>query len=257
MLTHPIELTQVPNTAAVLQLNCRRSPPVLLSLFNDENINNFLCLALQEPPINTHTNRPHEQSGWLLVCHQPTSLQEDSRSRSCIYINQRLKPTVQPIDSRSRDVTACTVKIGNLETLLVNVYNQPGTFEGFEAVEITLRSLTSQFLLLPTILVTDSNLHSSIWNPTTYQSHDKAADRLVDVMTRWSLYLRSPKGVTTYDAKHDMTSGTTIDLVWVNQQADDLLVACLVDTENTLNHHSDHKAVVTVINVNCDDGPSS
>lgn len=73
-------------------------------------------------------------------------------------------------------------------------------------------------------------------------------------MTEWDLHLRS---VTTYKAKKRMNSGMTINLVWVNQQANYLLVVCLVDTEDTLNHHSDHKAVVTVINVKCDHGPNS
>lgn len=54
MLKHPIEATQVPDTAAIFQLNCRRYPPILLSLFDDEILANFLFLALQEPPVNTH-----------------------------------------------------------------------------------------------------------------------------------------------------------------------------------------------------------
>lgn len=73
-------------------------------------------------------------------------------------------------------------------------------------------------------------------------------------MTRWDLYLRSPKGVRTYEAKPGMSSGVTIDLVWLNQQADDILIACLVDVEEDLNHHSDHRALVTVVSINCNDG---
>lgn len=58
-------------------------------------------------------------------------------------------------------------------------------------------------------------------------------------------------------AKQGMSSGTTIDLVWANQQADDLLVACLVDAEESLSHHSHHKAIVTVISKKCDDVKST
>lgn len=50
-----------------------------------------------------------------------------------------------------------------------------------------------------------------------------------------------------------MTSDVTIDLVWVNQQADDLLIACAVDAEGHHNHHSDHLALVTVVRVKSDD----
>lgn len=43
----------------------------------------------------------------------------------------------------------------------------------------------------------------------------------------------------------------------MDQQADDLLLACLVNTNNTLNHHSYHKAIVTVVNIQCDNVTSS
>lgn len=32
------------------------------------------------------------------------------------------------------------------------------------------------------------------------------------------------------------------------------MIACLVDVDNNLNHHSDHRALVTVISLKCDDG---
>lgn len=253
MIGHLVNQAMTPNSAAVLQLKCRRSHPVTLSLFNDPKTANFLILALQEPPTNHRTNLPAEHSGWKLITHQPPDLNEDSRPRSCIYINSSKNPSIQPIHSTSRDVTACTVKIHQETILIVNVYNQPKTFLGFEAMEKLLRTIPTPILLLPTILVTDANLHSSLWNPPTYQVHDTAADTLVETMLRWDLYLRSPKGVPTYDAKSGMQSGVTIDLVWVNQQADDLLIACMVDSGDTLNHHSDHLAVVTVLTINCED----
>lgn len=96
----------------------------------------------------------------------------------------------------------------------------------------TLRSLPNSILHLPTVIVTDSNLHSTLWNPEAYQTHDAAADALVEAMTKWSLYLRSPRGVITFETTSNTSKGTTIDLVWVNQQADDLLIACMVDKED-------------------------
>lgn len=66
----------LPNTVALLQLNCQRSHTVMLSLFNDPNITNFLFVALQEPPVNTHTNLPALHSGWHLVVCQPGDNQE-------------------------------------------------------------------------------------------------------------------------------------------------------------------------------------
>lgn len=255
MISHPIASTRVTNTLAILQLNCRRSHSITNSLFNDANIANFSFLALQEPPVNSHTNRPSEQSGWHLVVCQPKDNREDSRPRSCIYVKKNNHSSLQPIDCQSRDVSACTITVANLTLLLVNVYNQPSTFRGFEDMDTALRHLPTSLLLHPTIVVTDSNLHSALWNPATYHSQDAAADSLMEMMLHWNLHLRSPKGVLTYEAKRGISSGTTIDLVWMNQQAEDRLIECLVDTDDVLNHHSDHKALVTVGNIKCDNRP--
>lgn len=149
-------------------------------------------------------------------------------------------------------MSACTVKVQDETLLIINIYNQPKTLLGFEALEEMLRLLTPPTLLLPTVLVTDANLHSPLWNPLEYQAHEAATDTMVETMLRWILYLRSPKGVPTYEAKAGMSSCVTIDLVWINQQADDLLIACAVDVEGLLNHHSDHLALVTVVRVKSD-----
>lgn len=253
MLARPMDTAKLPDTAAVLQLNCRRSHNVTYSLFNDSNVSNFLFLALQEPPVNPHTNLPSTHRGWHLIAHPPPDASESSRPRSCIYVNTQANPVIQPLHSKSRDLSACTVETQGCVILLLNVYNQPSTFLGFDALDALLRTLPSHILLLPTIVVTDSNLHSPLWNPVTYSPHDADADRLVDLMTNWSLYIRSPKGTPTYEAKAGMKSGVTIDLVWVNQQVKDILIACLVDTEDHLHHHSDHHALVTVVSLKCDD----
>lgn len=120
-------------------------------------------------------------------------------------------------------------------------------------MDMMLRTLPTSILLLPTTIVTDSNLHSPDWNPVTYLPHKENGEKLTETMLNWNMFLRSPKGVPTYDAKPGMQSGVTIDLVWVNQQVDDILVACMVDSDDHINHHSDHHALVTVVSLICDD----
>lgn len=63
MMAQPPEALKIPDTTAILQLNCQRSHHVSNSLFNDTNIRNFLFIAIQEPPINPHTHKPPEHSG--------------------------------------------------------------------------------------------------------------------------------------------------------------------------------------------------
>lgn len=87
MIAHPVDKAKLPDTAAVLQLNCRRSHNVMYALFNVPSIHNFPFVALQEPPVNSHTNLPSTHAGWQLIVCQPTTMQEASRPRSCLYIN--------------------------------------------------------------------------------------------------------------------------------------------------------------------------
>lgn len=56
-------------------------------------------------------------------------------------------------------------------------------------MESLLRLLPTSILLLPTIITTDSNLHSADWNPDVYTHHNPDADRLLEVMTNWDLHL--------------------------------------------------------------------
>lgn len=121
MSSHHVDALKVINSAAVLQLNCRRSHSISNSLFNHNNISNFLFLALQEPPINSYTNWPQEHSGWYLIVTTPHNNLETSRPRSCIYVNSKLNANIQPITSHSRDVSSCVVITQDVQLLLVNV----------------------------------------------------------------------------------------------------------------------------------------
>lgn len=170
-------------------------------------------------------------------------------------MNAGLGANIRPIAGTSRDVSACSAILDDLHLLLFNVYNPPKSYAGFEAMDTLMRSLPLSVLSLPTIIVNDANIHSCLWNPGTYGVHDASSDVLVEDMTQWDMTLRSPKGIVTFESNSDKHPGTTIDLVWVNQQADDLITACLVDEEYAYNHHSDHRALVTVIRKKFDAAP--
>ncbi|KAG0140284.1 hypothetical protein CROQUDRAFT_14147, partial [Cronartium quercuum f. sp. fusiforme G11] len=99
----------------------------------------------------------------------------------------------------------------------------------------------------PTLLTTDSNLHSVLWNPDHDTSQDPNADHLVEVMTNWGLFLHSLKGIPMFGMDRSNTLGTSVDLIWVNENADDIVMACLIDTNDEFNHNSDHQALITIL----------
>ncbi|KAG0144812.1 hypothetical protein CROQUDRAFT_8030, partial [Cronartium quercuum f. sp. fusiforme G11] len=102
----------------------------------------------------------------------------------------------------------------------------------------------------PTMCTTDSNLHSTIWNPEHSSTHDKNADKLYELMTKYNLCLRSPLGIPTFGLGFAHTQGTSIDLTWVNEGFDDSIVLCTIDQElekekSLYSHFSDHEALIT------------
>lgn len=116
-----------------------------------------------------------------------------------------------------------------------------------------MKSLPPKIQLLPILVVTDASLHSTIWNPPHCSTSDKAAGNIFDLMGNWDLRMCSPAGEPTFGVNSSTTKGTTIDLVWVNKQLDEIIKACFVDVDNMTNHLSDHQALTTAfINRNPD-----
>lgn len=241
------------DTAAILQLNCRQSKHVMDSLFNSLVTNLFSIVSIQEPWPNPFDNLPPNQKGWTLVCPTPKSLSRHDRPRACLYIRQDLEAQLNPIYSPSSDLAACVITIKSFTFLVTNVYNQPTTFDGFDAFEDMLKLIPPDMQRLPTVCTTDSNLHSPLWNPTHSLTNDKDAERLIDLMLEWGLNLCSPKGVPTFGLDSSTTDGTSIDLVWVNSDFDDALLTCFVDDDDITNHGSDHQSIITIFNIKQDD----
>ncbi|KAG0146648.1 hypothetical protein CROQUDRAFT_44117, partial [Cronartium quercuum f. sp. fusiforme G11] len=70
---------------------------------------------------------------------------------------------------------------------------------------------------------------------------------LIEIMTNWNLLLHSPKGIPTFGLNRTNSEGTSIDQVWVNEEADNMITACLIDSNNKFNHNSDHQALITIL----------
>lgn len=251
------EKLTIKDTAAVLQLNCRRSKHVMLSLFNSSTTQLFSIIAVQEPWPNPFDNLPPNQKGWTLVCPTPKSLSQDDRPQVCLYIRQDLEAQLNPIFSPSCDLAACVVAVPGFTFLIANVYNQPSTFLGFTALDELLRLLPRDIQRLPMICTTDSNLHSPLWNPSHSTSNDKDADRLIELMLVWGLNLRSPKGKPTFGLGSTTTEGTAIDLVWVNSNFDEHLVTCFIDDDDITNHGSDHQAIISIFSTTSSNVPAN
>ena len=88
----------------------------------------------------------------------------------------------------------------------------------------------------------DFNLHHPMWNPFNYDTHDQQADELAELMGSYGLTQMLPKGTITYPS-----AGTTIDLVWGNQRAEQRIIKCQIADYD--DHSSDHRPIETILDI--------
>lgn len=145
------------------------------------------------------------------------------------------------------DISECTITINNFTLLISNiVYTAPTTFTVFKAWDEMRRSLPLKLQSFPSIVVTNTNLHSPVWNPIHSNTNNKLADDLIEPISKWDLRLRSPVEEPTYGSSFTTTRGTTIDLGWVNKQINDVIQTRLINTDDTTNHFSNnHQSIIT------------
>ncbi|MBW0490173.1 hypothetical protein O181_029888 [Austropuccinia psidii MF-1] len=96
----------------------------------------------------------------------------------------------------------------------------------------------------PTIIAMDSNLHSNLWNPRGYNHVHPQAKDLIRICGSKGFKLCSPRGTPTFIRSTNIA--TTIDLLWANLTAIQLIEKSNVVTNN---HSSDHQPIKTFLNL--------
>jgi hypothetical protein len=107
----------------VLQMNVRKQQMTQQSLINDEQLQSYSVLAIQEPNVwrqNENKIRlPAAHPSWSQVI--PTSQsQEQWAIRSMLWIRKDI--VFQQIDIDSSDITAATLYLPNRKVLVMSVY---------------------------------------------------------------------------------------------------------------------------------------
>ena len=88
----------------------------------------------------------------------------------------------------------------------------------------------------------DFNLHHPLWNPPDYDTYDREAEDLIDLMAINGLDLILPAGTITFPRY-----STTIDLVWGNAQMEEKVRRCKVAHNH--DHSSDHFPIITTLDL--------
>ncbi|KAI7963409.1 hypothetical protein MJO29_003836 [Puccinia striiformis f. sp. tritici] len=123
----------------------------------------------------------------------------------------------------------------------INLYNPPGTTTGTSELCQWLEKHNDR--RQATFVGMDSNLHHHSWNPPGYSHQHKDAGGLVSLCGKKGLRLVSEKGTPTFLSSRG--ARTTIDLVWANFLASNLIQEVSTTSDN---HGSDHQKIQITLN---------
>jgi exonuclease III len=173
----------------------------------------------------------------------------DQAPRMAIYVNNNALSSAAftQLCIPLLDITTITITPNNENDkpiLLINIYKPSD-----KNTICPLRQYITQHIHLTDfaniLIMGDFNLHHPLWNPQNYAKHDNEADELVDMMSDLHLRLLIPSG-TIIRTPINTTVGTTIDLVWGNENVEDTLLKCHT-ISRTHDHRSDHLPIETVL----------
>ncbi|MBW0514366.1 hypothetical protein O181_054081 [Austropuccinia psidii MF-1] len=230
------------NKISILQLNCHNRKDTILSLLNTEQ--EHVALLIQEPWVYFHNLQPPTHNAWRRIT--PTTLPQtrDERPRTCIYIRNYIPSKNITIgEGNNKYLTSVSIDLdGGRKLTMKSLYNPPTSFEGIDILRQNLNNTNCR--TDPTIIAMDSNLHSKLWNPRGYNHIHPQAKDLISICTSKGFKLCSPKGTPTFTRSTNIA--TTIDLLWANLAAVQLLEKTDIEINN---HSSDHQPIKTILNL--------
>jgi len=225
----------------ILQNNLRKGRERTHGILSCPDTKDFTILLLQEQ----HWSHPQKSSPihhrWTL--YEPAA-RNDKEPRTAIYVNNAYLTAgqVTQVQMPFNDVTAVQIKTKDSKpTLIVNVYN-PGDESIITDLHTHLQRLTNNNQYGIIIIAGDFNCQHPAWNAREYIRHDEEANKLIEMAAELGMSLLLPPGTITYPI-----AGTTIDLVWGNDEALRRMIKCRIAKKH--DQGSDHLPIETIISM--------
>lgn len=209
---------------------------------------------IQEPALYPQSGLPMANPNWIhYLPSSPPPLNPESptsppRYRCVTYVSRKIKShLISQVNSHSSLVVALRLTLSPSSSLIhiINAYLPPL----HQDISHTLSPALTQATSGPIILGMDSNLHHPTWNPPMYPHTHKAADDLILLAATHHLTLRSEIGIPTFYATSNRQANTTINPIWMNEEAHDLATSCTTDTSLEHSYSSDHAAILATIDL--------
>ncbi|KAK7178484.1 zinc knuckle, partial [Paraphaeosphaeria sporulosa] len=236
----------------IYQANVRRMSETQHSIMNAEYLRDYALLLFQEPHVyqdeeGSWQSGPRNHAYWKPML--PETNRGNNRPRAMIWTNKDL--TTRPINTRSPDLAAALVEIGDRQALVISVYipiktsrTNPELPESLRRMErIINETRRSQRNRVELILAGDFNRHDQLWGGDHVGTTDRQgeAEGIIDLMANLDLQSLAPQGTATWHSDDD-SRASTIDLILATPELANEVCSCSIDETE---HGSDHSAIRT------------
>lgn len=241
------------NSFRVLQANLRKSTETQMSLLNDDQLQDFDLLMIQEPHCRQNEGRaivaPIHHNYWTQYHPTVTDSGGQWPFRSMIWARNGLR--IRQLNAPSADVTALLIETDEHEILAASVYiparqngEDAALMERLEFLNGTIREAQSQTAprQVEVLIVGDFNRHDQFWggDRVAPASARGEGSPIVDFMADHGLQSLLLRGTITFENSGGCQS--TIDLTLASTSLVQASTRCDVYPQE---HGSDHRAIET------------
>ncbi|KAM4068010.1 endonuclease-reverse transcriptase domain-containing protein [Hirsutella rhossiliensis] len=238
-----------PRTGPIQCFNCQEIGHKQ-SLMNDEDLKDFVALAISEPHARNIDGKvvtsPMGHHNWTKMI--PTCVRDALWPiRSMLWIRSDLEAEQVPVPSA--DLTAAVLRLEGREVMVVSVYVQGKNDEALTNAMELLRDVIDRFRngtgrRTDVVLAGDFNCHDILWGGDEVSaSRQGEGQPIIDLMDDYGLCSLLPRGTKTWQRSDEES---TIDLVLVSAELADEVTSCLI---HPTEHGSDHRAIQTTFDI--------
>ncbi|KAF5235112.1 hypothetical protein FAUST_7284 [Fusarium austroamericanum] len=234
----------------VMQLNVRKQDTVHESLMNDDQLRDYLVIAIQEPQAHQKDDKlltvPMGQPGWVKMV---PSVWEKGRwpIRSMLWVNKNIE--AEQIPMKTADMTAAILRLPERLILVVSVYVPERDDQALQDTCNLLRQVISGTRrqaerLVNVVVVGDFNRHDQLWGGDDISlTRQGEADQIIHIMSEFDLTSLLPRETKTWSGGD---FETTVDLVLASTDIASSTVKCMI---HGTDHGSDHRAIETEFDI--------
>mgnify|MGYP002718720533 FL=1 len=234
-----------------MQLNVRKQGAVQESLMNDEDTQNAMALAIQEPQARMIQGRllttPMGHHKWTKMV--PSTWREGRWAiRSMLWVNRDVE--TEQVRIESPDLTAAVIRLPERRIFIASVYVEGGDASALNDACDHLRKAIAKVrrdsgTVVEIMIMGDFNRHDQLWGGDDVSlTRQGEADLIIDLMNEFGLSSLLKRGTKTWHgAGYSGDCESTIDLALASENLTDSMIKCAV---HGTEHGSDHCTIETV-----------